>query len=67
VTQDGRIWWWGYLHSNGSLHVKRYFSREDIDEAVESPFVWATFGPWPCEDREDAILKCKNEASRHAL
>jgi len=47
--------WWGYLHVNGSLQVKRYFDEIDITEAWESPFVQRVYGPWECTGREDAL------------
>lgn len=47
--------WWGYLHTNGSLQVKRYFGPEDIAEARESPFVNTVYGPWECSGREEAL------------
>jgi hypothetical protein len=31
--------WWGYLHENGTVNAKRFFSQGDLDEASESPFV----------------------------
>lgn len=31
-------WWW-YLHINGSIQVKRFYDKRDLDEARESPFV----------------------------
>jgi len=49
--------WWGYLHVNGTLHVKIYFGELDITEAWESPFVAVVAGPWVCENREEAIKK----------
>lgn len=49
--------WWGYLHVNGSLQVKIYFDRLDIQEAWESPFVDRVAGPWICEDRAAALKK----------
>jgi len=51
--------WWGYLHTEGTLHVKRYFGPMDIDEAYESPFVSLVAGPWECKDREEALKKLK--------
>jgi len=51
--------WWGYLHEEGTLHVKRYFGPEDIAEAHESPFVHIVAGPWECNGREEAIEKLK--------
>jgi hypothetical protein len=53
--------WWGYLHTNGGLHVKRYFDEEDISEAHESPFVWIVAGPWECADHDEALVKLKAE------
>lgn len=51
--------WWGYLHVENSLHVKVYFSEEDIKEAKESPFVKHIAGPWECDGREEALEKLK--------
>jgi len=51
--------WWGYLHTEGTLHVKIYFGPEDIMEAHDSPFVDAVAGPWECNDGEEAIEKLK--------
>jgi len=53
------IKWWGYVHTNGSIQVKRYFEPLDIQEAHESPFVKQVFGPWLCTSREEAIKKVK--------
>ncbi len=47
--------WWGYTHVDGSVHVKRYFSRTDIAEAQESYFVCWVYTPFPAESREAAI------------
>ena len=51
--------WWGYLHTDGSLQVKRYFGPENIMEALGSPFVDAVAGPWECNGKEAAIEKLK--------
>jgi len=47
--------WYGYLHINGSVQVKRFFSIEDIDEARESDFVQKVTWMFDATDREDAI------------
>ena len=52
--------WWGYLHTNNTIQVKRYFERLDIQEAKESPFVQKVFGPFLANSREDAINKVKD-------
>lgn len=56
------IKWWGYLHENGSLQVKRYFGPEDLSEARESPFVQQVFGPWEVDSREEALEKLKKSS-----
>lgn len=47
--------WWGYLHTNGSVQVKRFFDQEDIVEANMSDFVEHTYGPFDADSREEAI------------
>jgi len=47
--------WWGYIHVNGKLQVKRFFDQRDIDEAYESDFVSHVFHPFFAKDREDAL------------
>ena len=47
--------WWGYLHTSGTLQVKRYFGREDIVEALQSPFCQKVEGPFEAENREEAL------------
>ena len=56
-----KLLWWGYLHVEGdkNIHVKRYFSPLDTEEAIESPFVKRVFYPFEADSREDAIKKIK--------
>ena len=56
--------WWGYIHNNGSLQVKRFFSQEDLTEARESDFVARVYGPWECKDRESALARLKEDSGR---
>ena len=51
------IKWWGYVHVNGTLHVKRYFDMGDLREAAESDFVAFVYGTWDIDNREDAMKK----------
>ena len=46
--------WWGYMHSNGGVQVKRYFGPMDITEARQSPFVHQIVGPFKAFGRADA-------------
>ena len=52
--------WWAYLHTNGSIQVKRYFSQLDITEAQESSFVVLTHGPFTAESVEEARFIASN-------
>jgi len=56
--------WWGYLHTEGTLQVKRYFGPMDISEAQGSPFVDIIAGPWECKNREEAIEKLKESVGQ---
>lgn len=56
--------WWGYLHVNGGLHLKRYFGREDIRQATESPFVDEAYGPFEADTRDEAELILHQRASK---
>lgn len=58
MSEDGLLWW-GYIHTNGTLQTKRWFSLEDITEARESPFVKALYGPFEANSRNNAeeVLK----------
>lgn len=57
MANNPGIQWWGYVHMDGSLHVKRYFSELDIEEAEGSPFVLSAHGPWTVDSREEALKK----------
>ena len=52
---DNKLEWWGYKHTSGTLQAKRYFTRQDIDEAHESPFCDIVVGPFLANDRDDAL------------
>lgn len=53
--------WWGYQHQSGSLHVKRYFDKQDIEEAEESPFCEIVIPPFEANDREEALIILKEK------
>ena len=52
--------WWGYLHTNGTVQVKRFFGPRDIAEAQESDFVVRTTVPFVAVNREDAMVKAES-------
>ena len=57
---SSKLLWHGYVHTNGKLQVKRFFSREDID--ISSPFVARYLPPIEANDRDDAIKKLKERS-----
>jgi len=52
--------WWGYLHENETIQVKRFLSFCDIKDALESPFVKKVTSPFNAENREDALKKAES-------
>ena len=53
--------WWGYLHTSGTVQVKRFFDMEDLYEADTSPFVVRRTGVIPANSREDAEIKIREQ------
>jgi len=51
--------WWGYLHINGSIQVKRFFDQLDIDDAEKSPFVEKITSVFEASNRDEAIRIAK--------
>jgi len=47
--------WWGYQHVNDTVHVKRFFDSSDLEEAQESPFVVAVYGPFEADSHHQAL------------
>lgn len=50
------LMWWGYLHSNGTIQVKRWFGdHKDYTEDCEgNDFVAQVVPPFSAKTREDA-------------
>ena len=53
--------WWGYVHVNGTIQVKRYFDERDIDDARCSDFCIMVFPPFEADSREEAIHHIKSK------
>jgi len=54
--------WWGYRHVDGSLHPKRWINDPyNLVEARESPFVATVVGPFPADNREEALATLKEK------
>ena len=52
--------WFGYYYTDGNPQVKRYFEPLDINEAEQSPFVGAVYGPFYAINRDDALALLNN-------
>jgi hypothetical protein len=46
--------WFAYLHTAGTIVIKRYIDEEDLSEARDSPFVKRVIPPFEAFDREEA-------------
>lgn len=56
-----KLLWWGYLHVDGSVLLKRYYNQDDIYEAEDSGFVVDIYGPFEADTRDEAMrLLTKN-------
>lgn len=55
--------WWGYVHTNGDLILKRYFDKRDLEEAQQSTFVERLIHLFEAPDRESALIKLEKEAN----
>lgn len=53
--------WWGYLHSNGTVQVKRWLGdhKDYTEDCIGNPFVKKVVRPFEAIDRETAELKIK--------
>ena len=54
---ENKIMWWGYLHSNGSLQVKRWWGdHKDYTEDCEgNDFVQQVVRPFEAKTHEEAL------------
>jgi hypothetical protein len=53
------ITWWAYLHTSGSVQIKRYFSDRDFEDADESPFVARRTGEFAADSWDEAQRRAK--------
>lgn len=47
--------WFGYQYKDGGYQTKPYREPLDIQEAMDSPFVVAVYGPFDADSREEAL------------
>ena len=50
------LMWWGYLHSNGSIQVKRWFGdhKDYTDDCQDNPFVLEVVRPFQAASQTEA-------------
>lgn len=58
---NNKLLWWGYEHIEGTIHAKRFFSYDDIDDANESSFCKKIILPFIANNREEAIKIIKSK------
>ena len=51
------LMWWGYLHQNGTIQVKRWFGdhKDYTDDCEGNDFVTEVVRPFAADTREEAI------------
>jgi hypothetical protein len=57
--------WWGYLHQNGSIQVKRWFGdhKDYTDDCDGNDFVQRVVRPFTAATREEAVERVKKEVA----
>lgn len=58
-----KVMWWGYLHQNGTVQLKRWFGdkADYIDDCVGNPFVLKVVEPFEADGYTEAmahLTKC---------
>lgn len=53
--------WWGYIHTDGTLHIKRYLSETQILDALNSDFVKVISGRVYADDKKEATKLIKED------
>jgi len=53
---ESKIMWWGYLHSNGNIQVKRWMGdhADYTSDCYDNPFVQQVVRPFEAPDRDTA-------------
>ena len=62
-----RLVWYGVLHVDGTIKVKRYLSWLDYKEARDSDFTKWTTRLFEAEHRNDAMIKAIAMAKAHFI
>jgi len=62
---NGDLMWWGYLHQNGSIQVKRWFGdpNDYQDDCYHNEFFLQVVKPFPSPSREVALEHITKEVA----
>ena len=60
------IQWWGYLHSNGTIQIKRWFGdhKDYTEDCWGNDFVKEVIAPFSSNSRKEAQIIIENELKR---
>ena len=52
-----KVMWWGYLHSNGTVQVKRWFGdhKDYTEDCENNDFVCSIVRPFEANTRDEAL------------
>lgn len=56
--------WWGYKYVSGTYQAKRYFTKQDTDEAEESSFVAQVVYPFEANNRDEALKYIEEQTTK---
>lgn len=58
--------YWGYLHSNGTIQVKRWFGdhKDYTEDVLNNEFVVEVVKPFQAKDREEALIHITKELDK---
>lgn len=61
------IMWWGYLHSNGTLQLKRWFGdvKDYTDDCEGNPFTVIVVHPFKADNHDDALEILRARIQEH--
>lgn len=64
-----KIMWWGYLHSNGTLQLKRWFGdhKDYTDDCEGNDFVQLVVTPFEASNQEEALEILTNRIKQQML
>jgi len=57
MSEQNKIMWWGYLHQNGSIQLKRRFGdhKDYTEDCKGNDFVQQVVPPFSAHTREEAM------------